>query len=245
LPRVTVRELGLAEMLKSGGPGTIRVTVAECDRVLLAPVIVRVYVPAGVVDAVETVIVELPELATDVGLKAHEGRSARQISVDLDVHVWPLVAHHQLAIGAVIVQGRRSRAGTHVDGVQHGPRRGEFLDCALVLLGDPYVSRSLDRDRARIGEAPIRLPHPSGGVAPHQIVGMVADINERAGISDSRDHVGKSLSRVRTCRPRQISGPGTPVVPAYITVAAEAGVELQRGEKIGGIAADRPIWVSP
>jgi len=42
-PRVTVREDGVAETVKSGfRPVTTRVTVAECVRVPLVPVIVRV-----------------------------------------------------------------------------------------------------------------------------------------------------------------------------------------------------------
>ena len=40
---------------------------------------------------------------------------------DLNVHVQPLVADHQLVIGAIKVQGRRPRAGTHVDRLQHAP----------------------------------------------------------------------------------------------------------------------------
>jgi hypothetical protein len=43
--------------------------VAECDRLPLVPEIVRMYVPVGVVIAVEIVSVEFPEVATDVGLK--------------------------------------------------------------------------------------------------------------------------------------------------------------------------------
>ena len=120
-----------------------------------------------------------------------------------------------------------------------------MLNCALVLLGDPYVPRSVERDRAGIREAPIRLPHPSGCIAPHQIVGMIADVNERAGVGDPRDYVREPLGRVRTRRPRQIPRPGAPVVSAYIAAAAEAGVELQRGEEIGGIAAHRPAHGFP
>ena len=68
-PCTTVCEVGVAEMPKSGGPCTTKVTVVECDRLPLVPVIARVYVLVGVVDAVETVSVEFPESATDAGLK--------------------------------------------------------------------------------------------------------------------------------------------------------------------------------
>ena len=42
MPCVTVCELGLAEVLKSGGPGTTSITVAVRDRVLVVPVMVSV-----------------------------------------------------------------------------------------------------------------------------------------------------------------------------------------------------------
>src|SRR6516225_4913241 len=58
-------------MLKSGvGTAfTTSVTVVECVRLPLVPVMVIVYVPVGVVELVETDRVELPEPATEVGLK--------------------------------------------------------------------------------------------------------------------------------------------------------------------------------
>ena len=68
LPGTAVCELGVAEMLKSG-LATTSVTLAECDVVPPVPVIVSVYVPVGVVVAVEIVSVEWPEPETDMGLK--------------------------------------------------------------------------------------------------------------------------------------------------------------------------------
>jgi hypothetical protein len=58
-------------MVKSGtGAGfTTRVTVVECTSVPAVPVMVSVYVPAGVEVLVVTVIVELPDTATEPGLK--------------------------------------------------------------------------------------------------------------------------------------------------------------------------------
>jgi len=66
-----VRVAGDAEMVKSGvGAGfTTSVTVVECTRLPLVPVIVSVYVPAGVVVLVVTDMVDEPEPVTDVGLK--------------------------------------------------------------------------------------------------------------------------------------------------------------------------------
>jgi hypothetical protein len=91
LPCVTVAELGVAAMLKSG-PCTTNVTVAVCDRVPLVPVIVRVYVPAGVVVAVETVSVELPELLTDIGLKLAVAPVGNPLTLKVAVPVKPFRA---------------------------------------------------------------------------------------------------------------------------------------------------------
>jgi hypothetical protein len=92
LPCITVCELGLAEVLKSGGPGTTSVTVAVRDRVLVAPVIVNVYVPAGVVDAVETVRAELPEVVIDAGLKLAVAPVGSPVTLRFTVSVKPFSA---------------------------------------------------------------------------------------------------------------------------------------------------------
>src|SRR5579859_4361417 len=67
LPAFTVCDEGETEMVKSGIPFTIRVTVVECARVAVAPVMVSVYVPGTVVAEVETLSVEVPALFTEVG----------------------------------------------------------------------------------------------------------------------------------------------------------------------------------
>jgi len=54
--------------LKFGGLFTVRLTVAECERLPLAPVTVRLYVPAGVEDDVVMLSVDEPEPVTDAGL---------------------------------------------------------------------------------------------------------------------------------------------------------------------------------
>ncbi len=92
LPCVTVCELGLAERLKSAGPCTTNVTVAVCDRLPLVPVIVSVYVPAGVVVAVETVRVELPEVVTDAGLKLAVAPVGSPLTLRFTVPVKPFRA---------------------------------------------------------------------------------------------------------------------------------------------------------
>jgi hypothetical protein len=48
---------------------TVSVTVVECERLPLVPVIVIEYVPAAVPEATVNVAVEPPEPVTDVGLK--------------------------------------------------------------------------------------------------------------------------------------------------------------------------------
>lgn len=66
----TVREVGVTERVKSAeGEVTTSVTAAVCVRVPSVAVIVRGYVPAAVVFAVEIDKVDEPEPATDVGLK--------------------------------------------------------------------------------------------------------------------------------------------------------------------------------
>lgn len=89
LPGVAVCELGVAEMLKSG-VATTRVTVAECVSVPSVLVMVSVYVPVGVIDAVETVSVELPEPETDMGLKLAVAPAGKPLTLRFTVPVKPL-----------------------------------------------------------------------------------------------------------------------------------------------------------
>jgi hypothetical protein len=56
-------------MVKSGAAATVNWAVLVCLVVPLVPVTVRVEVPAGVLAAVVTVMVELPERVTEAGLK--------------------------------------------------------------------------------------------------------------------------------------------------------------------------------
>jgi hypothetical protein len=69
-----------------------RVTVVECDRLPLVPEIVRVYVPGGVVVAVETVSVEFPESVTDVGLKFAVAPVRNPLTLRFTVPVKPIRA---------------------------------------------------------------------------------------------------------------------------------------------------------
>jgi hypothetical protein len=92
LPGATVCELGLAKILKSAGPGTTRVIVAECVKLPLVPVIVSGYVPVGVVDAVETVSVEFPEPPTDIGLKLAVAPVGSPLTLRFTVPAKPLRA---------------------------------------------------------------------------------------------------------------------------------------------------------
>jgi len=71
---------------------TARVTVVEWDRLPLVLMIVRVYVPVGVVAAVETVRVELPEPASDVGLKLAVAPVGKPFTPRLTVPVKPFRA---------------------------------------------------------------------------------------------------------------------------------------------------------
>ena len=92
MPGVTVCELGLAEMLKSGGPCTINVTVAECDRVPLVPVIVRVYVPAAVAEVVETTSAQVFGFTADAGMKLAVAPAGSPLTLGLTASVKPFRA---------------------------------------------------------------------------------------------------------------------------------------------------------
>ena len=79
LPSTTLCEAGVAESTKPGGMKlvTMNVVVALCIRLPLVPVIVRVFVPTGVVLVVVTVMVEVPSELIEEGLKlafAPEGK---------------------------------------------------------------------------------------------------------------------------------------------------------------------------
>lgn len=56
---------------------------------LVAPVMVRVYVPAGVVDAVATVSVELPDVLIDVGLKLAVAPVGKPLTLRFTVSLKP------------------------------------------------------------------------------------------------------------------------------------------------------------
>jgi hypothetical protein len=71
-PAITVRVLGVTEIVKSGGGGcvfTTKLTVVLCVKLPLTPVIVSVDVPTGVLPLVVTVNVELPVPVTVAGEK--------------------------------------------------------------------------------------------------------------------------------------------------------------------------------
>ena len=89
MPGAAVCELGVAEILKSG-IATTSVTVAECDSEPSVPVIIRGYVPVGVVVAVETVSVEFPEPETDAGLKLAVAPIGKPLTLRFTVPVKPL-----------------------------------------------------------------------------------------------------------------------------------------------------------
>jgi hypothetical protein len=62
--------------------------VVECEKLPLVPVIVSVYVPVAVV-AVETVSDEVPEPATDVGLKVAVAPVGNPLTLRFTVSVNP------------------------------------------------------------------------------------------------------------------------------------------------------------
>lgn len=91
---MTFRLLGDADKLKFGVVAglTVRVTVAEWTIVPLVPVIVIVEVPAGVVLAVITVIVEVPEPDTEAGTKLAVAPAGSPLALKVTVPVNPFTA---------------------------------------------------------------------------------------------------------------------------------------------------------
>ena len=77
-----------------GVPGELTTRVAEAvwTRLPLVPVIVRVYVPVGVVDAVWTVSVEVPDPLTEVGLNVPVAPVGNPLKVNPTEPVNPPVA---------------------------------------------------------------------------------------------------------------------------------------------------------
>ena len=65
------------------------VTVVECDRVPLVPVIVSVYVPAAVVVAVETISAQVLGFTADAGMKLAVAPAGNPLTFRLTVSVNP------------------------------------------------------------------------------------------------------------------------------------------------------------
>lgn len=90
-PGIMACELGVAEMEKSGGGVTVKVTVVELDRVPLTPLMVSVYVPAAVEVEVETVSVDEPEAPVmEGGLNVGVAPDGNPLTLRLTVPVNPL-----------------------------------------------------------------------------------------------------------------------------------------------------------
>ena len=85
---------GVAEIEKSGVAEefTTRVTVVVWTVLPLVPVMVMVEVPVGVVLAVVTVIVEEPEVVTDVGLKLAVAPVGKPLALKVTVPLNPFNA---------------------------------------------------------------------------------------------------------------------------------------------------------
>ena len=92
LPAVTVWDDGVAETEKSGAGLTTKVTVVLCTKLPLVPVIVSVFVPAGVVVEVVTVNVEEPEPVTVAGLKLPLAPVGKPLTLHVTVPLNPLIA---------------------------------------------------------------------------------------------------------------------------------------------------------
>ena len=90
-PRITVWLEGAAIIEKSGDGGalTTSVTVVLWVKLPLMPVMVRVYVPAGVDVLVITVMVEEPDPATDCGLNDALAPAGRPLALNVTAELNP------------------------------------------------------------------------------------------------------------------------------------------------------------
>lgn len=89
LAAVTLCELGEPEMEKLF---TVSVTVALCVRLPSVPVIVRVYVPAGVDEAVVTFMVEEPAPVIEDGVKEAEAPAGNPLALSATLSLKPFCA---------------------------------------------------------------------------------------------------------------------------------------------------------
>ena len=90
-PAVTVCEAGVADREKSAAALTTRVTVVEWVSAPLVPMIVSVNVPVGVVAEVVTLIVLLPDPATEVGANVAAAPAGSPLALKVTVPVNPFV----------------------------------------------------------------------------------------------------------------------------------------------------------
>ena len=71
---------------------TVKLTLVVCRKLPLLPVMVKVYVPTGVLEVVETVRVELPGGVSDPGLKEQVLRDGQPLRLRLTLLAKPFRA---------------------------------------------------------------------------------------------------------------------------------------------------------
>jgi hypothetical protein len=89
-PRVTVWEVGDAEIEKLGAGFTVKLTVVECFSPPLVPLMVTVNVPVLAVLLVVTVMVLDPEPVTELGLNFALAPEPRPLALKLTLELNPL-----------------------------------------------------------------------------------------------------------------------------------------------------------
>jgi hypothetical protein len=87
-----VVEVGVSVSAKFGAVLTTSVAVVLWTRLPLVPVIANVYVPVGVVVAVVTVSVDVPEPLTEVGLNVPVAPVGKPVTLNVTVPLKPPVA---------------------------------------------------------------------------------------------------------------------------------------------------------
>ena len=90
-PRLTDCEVGVSASAKSATAGatTTRVAVIVWVSVPLVAVIENTYEPVGVVELVVTVMVEVPDMVTDAGLKLAFAPLGKPLALNLTVPAKP------------------------------------------------------------------------------------------------------------------------------------------------------------
>jgi hypothetical protein len=217
-PAVTVRELGDAEIVKSGAALTTSVTVVLCVRVPLVPVSVKVELPAGVLPVVVIVSVDVPDVVTEVGLNdavAPVGSPlALRFTVPVNPFNAPIVAVYVVDPPAVTVC--------------------ELGDAEIVKSGAALTTSVTVVLCVRVPLVPVtvNVELPAGVLPVVVIVSVdVPDVVTEAGLNDAVAPVGSPLALRFTVPVNPFNAPIVAVYvvdPPAVTVREFGDAEIEK-----------------